>query len=78
MIGRLPIVSSTSRPGKRPLASTYPEATPVVPAITARSKRNAQRKKERARNDIPVSDVARQEVGGSRTRAQSRAARRPK
>ncbi len=34
MIGRLPMVSSTSRPGKRPLASTYPEATPVIPAIT--------------------------------------------
>ena len=28
------IVSSRSRPGKRPFASAYPEATPATPAIT--------------------------------------------
>ena len=28
------MVSSTFRPGKRPLARTYPEATPVIPAIS--------------------------------------------
>ena len=63
MIGRLPSVSSTFRPGKRPFASTYPEATPVIPAITVAGEGDAQRKQERARDDIPVGDVAGQEVG---------------